>query len=353
MCPRRYLPLIFAFLAAGGNCAHAQLIAHEPFAAPAASAVTSLAGGTGWSGAWTQDGLSGSIRSEGLNFADTATNALVVSGRSMTTVNTATTRNFRTVNGGPLTNVWISFLYQLQATNTKFEGVSFYRGTTPVFSVNNPGSATNAAIYLTNNVSGASVNAGTGTFLTTHLVVLKLGKGTGAGGADRLDLFVDPLLSATPTTPLATTTAANFDFDNLRLAGQDGSALFVDEIRIGSTFADVAPFVPSGVADTDGDGISDVNEAILGLNPLVSDAALINAIKLHPEYLGLFDSANPIPMADGGVIMNQTNDDPVPFFFELQESDDLANWSPLETISRTFPLPEGKNFLRLAVPTPK
>ena len=49
--------------------------------------------------------------------------------------------------------------------------------------------------------------------------------------------------------------------------------------------------------------------------------------------------------------MNQLNDAPVPFFFELQESDDLINWLAEETISRTIPLPQGKNFLRVSIPT--
>ena len=162
---------------------HAAPLAHEPFDYPAATPLTGLSGGSGWLAAWFADGGSVTTSSAGLEYSDSAGNVLSVSGLCADTTGTVTTRSLRDVGSSNLNDVWISFLYQLPASNNKFEGVSFYRGTQQVFTIRNPSTTTTAAIFLTNHLIGsnAGVNTGDGAFGQTHFVVLKLTKGGGAG----------------------------------------------------------------------------------------------------------------------------------------------------------------------------
>jgi hypothetical protein len=330
-------------------------LVYEPFDYTTGSNLTSQTGGSGWTPAgWAQDPSpiqSCVIGADGLTYADALGNILNVSGKRADTTGTATTRNFRTVAGGPVTDVWISFLYQLPASNAKFEGVSFYRGSasTLVFSVNNPSSDTTARITLTNNLAGGSVNTQKGTFNTTHFVVLRLTKVGGANGADRLEAFIDRPLAAVPTTADGTIDGTNFDFDIIRIAGQDGATLLVDELRIGNTYADIAPYTI--VDNPDRDGLTNAQEAVLGLDPMVSDAALIAAIRAHPDYFGLHDAAGILTLGRGGVVLPQAGNDPVNLTLEVQQSADLTMWRGMQTFNRNVTPPSGKNFVRVNIQT--
>lgn len=343
----------FLVAATGALFCDASQIAGESFDYPVASALSSQAGGTGWSSAWFQDGESTVTGAIGLGFTDSLGNILAASGLSADTSGTTTTRSFRDLNTSPLNNVWISFLYHLPSTNNKFEGVSFYRGAQQSFSVNNPSSATTAAIYLTSNLTGgASVNTGTGTFGQTHLIAVKLTKGGGAGGADRVEVFIDPILASNPLFPIATIDGSNFYFDRVRIAGQDGAKLLVDELRVGETFADVTPHSSAADEDTDNDGLTDSQEAVLGLDPNVSDAALIAGIKSHPDWFGLYTKSGILELGNGGVMLSRKSNDSVNLIFEVQQSANLTHWGVLETINLPVNLPTGKNFLRLTTEIP-
>ncbi|GAA5126370.1 hypothetical protein JIN84_15420 [Luteolibacter yonseiensis] len=331
-------------------CCNAAPIAQESFAYTAASSLTTQAGGSGWADAWYQDGNPVITGTTGLGFTDSKGNILEAGGLSADTTGTATTRNLRVLAGGSRNNVWISFLYNLPSANTKFEGVSFYRQTQQTFSISSPTTTTTANIYLTNNLNGTNVNTQRGVFGTTHLIVLKLTKAGGVNGTDRVETFVDPLLSGTPTTAAATTDGANFDFDRIRIAGQDGSTLRVDELRVGETFADVTPHIAVPDDDIDKDGLTDAQEAVLGLDPSVSDAALISGIQAHPDWFGLYTASGILGLGNGGVVLEGTAGTPVNLIFEIQQSEDLAGWGMLETINRQIELPVGKNFLRVTLP---
>lgn len=332
---------------------HAVELVYEPFDYTAAENLTSLAGGSGWAGGWTQDGESSVVAAGGLAFTDNIGNVLTVAGLAADTTGGATTRNFRVVADGPLTDVWISFLWNLPGSNSKFEGLNFHRGTQSVFSVSNPSTTTGPAIHLANTLSGgASVNTLKGGFGFTHLVVLRLTKDGGPNGSDRVEAFIDPLLSGVPSVPDATVNGSNFDFDSIRIAGQDGSPLAIDEFRIGNSFAEVTPHTPGLEGDSDGDGLSDAQEAVLGLDPNSSDAALIAAIQAHPEWFGLYSAEGILQLGNGGTIVQKSGNDPVGFTFEVQHSENLLAWPVLETFNRSLVLPDGKNFLRLTLENP-
>lgn len=333
------------------TCDAAQ-IARESFDYASASPLTTQSGGSGWLGAWFQDGESAVTSAAGLAFTDSQGNILNTSGRAADTAGTATTRSFRDFGSGLLNSVWVSFLYRLPASNNKFEGVSFYRGTQQIFSIYNLSTSSSAGIYLTNHLNGAVVNTQRGVFGTTHLVVLKLTKGGGTNGIDRVETFIDPLLSATPSSATAMVDGSNFDFDRVRIASQDGSSLQVDEIRVGDSFADVTPYSPLVDDDSDDDGLTDEQEAVLGLNPAVSDAALIAGIQAHPDWFGLYSTSGILGLGNGGVMLQQNASDPVNLIFEVQHTENLTEWGTLETINRQVVMPAGKNFLRVNVPQP-
>lgn len=325
-------------------------IASESFDYAPASSLSSQDGGSGWLAAWFQDGESAVTGAAGLGFTDSLGNVLTTSGRAADTSGTATTRSLRDFGSGLLNDVWISFLYRLPASNSKFEGVTFYRGTQQVFSINSPGSVTTAAIYLTNNlVTNGGVSTGRGVFAQTHLIVLKLTKGGGTGGADRIEAFIDPILTGSPSSPATLINGTNFDFDRVRIAGESGSPLLVDELRLGETFTDVTPHSNVADVDSDDDGLTDSQEADLGMDPNVSDAALIAGIKAHPDWFGLHTASGILELGNGGVVLQQTSNDLVNFIFEVQQSENLTQWGALETFNRQVGLPSGKNFLRVTV----
>lgn len=342
MTPSRW---IAAALLLPTALAAAELV-HEPFDYTAAVELTGESGGTGWFGSWTQDGESCVVRAEGLGYTDLGGNVLDTTGFSLDTTNIATSRSFRDLESQHA-DVWISFLYYLPASNSKFEGISFYRGVTSLFGISNISSTTSPTITL--NVGAGGTSTSKGQFGVTHFVVLKVSSGTGTGGADQVQAFVDPLLAGVPSSPDAVVAGANFDFDRVRIAGQDGSPLFVDELRIGATFADVSPHSPAGDGDSDGDGLSDAQEAVLGLDPGVSDAGLIAAIQAHPDFFDLYDTAGILALGNGGVVQQKSGDDPVDFTFEVQHSGNLIAWPTLETFNRSVLLPADKNFLRVSL----
>jgi hypothetical protein len=327
---------------------NAEILAHEPFDGPL-GAVTGFAGGSGWAGPWTQDGETGSIVAPGLSYLDGAGDTLQVSGHAASTAGPATTRNFRSLASGPIRDCWISLLYQLPASNSKFEGVTFYRGNTSVFAVQNPSTELSAAIFLGNSATGSSSQTGKGSFGITHFVVLHLRRGAGSGGGDLLEAFVDPLLSTAPEVASTSTTAANLSFDSLRVAAQDGTGLQIDEIRIGTTYADVAPYFHDGNVDRDQDGLTDDQEQLLGLDPAVSNAELVAAIRANPEFFGLVTRQMILSQAAGGVVIEKSPDFSAAIRFQVEHSSDLQEWLNLETFTRSFPLPEGKNFLRITL----
>jgi hypothetical protein len=344
-----FLPSLLTYL---GALAFAQAapLAYEPFDYAEAVPLTDLSGGTGWFDAWFPDGESASTASPGLEYSDSVGNVLSVSGLCADTTGTLTTRSLRDFESVDINDVWISFLYQLPVANNKFEGVSFYRGTQQAFSISNPSTTITPAIHLTNSLLGPNngVNTGAGVFGQTHLVVLKLTKGGGTGGTDRVEAFIDPILIGNPSSPTIVD-GSNFDFDRVRIAGQDGATLLVDELRIGDSFADVTPHVAAADQDSDGDGLTDAQEAVLGLDPGVSDADLIAGIQAHPDWLGLYTTSGILGLGNGGVILPQNADAPVDLIFEVQQSENLSQWGVLETFNRQIEMPSGKNFLRVTL----
>ncbi len=328
---------------------HAGLLVHEPFDY-SDGLVTGLSGGTGWSGPWSQDGGSCLVTAGSLGYLDGALRELVTAGGSLDTAGPDTTRSFRTVSSAPLGDVWISFLWRLPASNSLYEGVNFYLGGESIFAVSNASSSADPTITLNHFATGGNAVADGGGFGDTRFIVLHLIEGGGTNGGDRVEMFLDPSLTGPETGPDAVIQGTDFGFDRVRVAGQSGASLFIDELRIGDQFADIAPFLPPE-SDPDGDGLPTAVELELGLDPNVSDAALIEAISDHPEIFDLHDLAGIRELAAGGVVLEGV-DGNADLMFEIQQSTDLSTWLPFETVRRTIVLPPDKSFLRFRAAAP-
>jgi hypothetical protein len=342
--------LTFITLALGAcGLASGEMLYHEPFDYPAGDLTGD--GGSGWADAWTDSGNPAVVSAFGLSYSDPSGRILDVSGNSANTANggTATTISLRDFHTGPLNDVWISLLYQLPASNNKFEGVTFYRGTQKLFSVGNPSSTSTASIQLIKELGLATgTGTGKGVFGQTHFVALKLTKGGGEGGVDRVEAFVDPVLGDIPLSPDATIDGADYDFDRVRLAGQDGSPLLVDEIRVGDNWEDVSPHTTPPDTDSDLDGLTDAQEIELGLDPNESNAAFFAALRANPGWLSLHSPAEITDMSIGGLTMLQNSPGDMSYTFSLR--DRFGN--PTEDIDRSLTTPPNTRFLRLKIDTP-
>jgi hypothetical protein len=109
---------------------------------------------------------------------------------------------------------------------------------------NDKGSETNLLFRRGNSSTYLNIGAGT---TSPRLVVMKIDY---MSGNDNVELFVDPTLGTEPTTPTATTTSViDLAFDGLSFACYPSASgeytpTYVDEIRVGTSYADVTPSVP-------------------------------------------------------------------------------------------------------------
>ena len=69
--------------------------------------------------------------------------------------------------------------------------------------------------------------------------------------------------------------------------------------------------------DTDGDGLTDAQEAVLGTDPTVSDTGLFAAIRSHPHFFGLLDREGVLASAPDGVVVPREGSSPVGYFFDV------------------------------------
>ncbi len=223
--------------------------------------------GAGWGGAWSVAVTS--MLATGLDLSDPG-DLLATSGSSaignLTVPSTSVTaiRNLGAAIGADGTTTWIGFLVQPDSTGAGATmGLEFgnaagdvafagYDGTSFVLQkADGTGRVT---------VGGISASAGQGAFVVVRI--------DSAAGNDTISMYVNP----TPgrTSPDATFTAVKSDLDlgtftRIGIANARGAAAnsaMLDEIRVGTSFADVAPtLVVSTALDTNISGIVGGNAA--------------------------------------------------------------------------------------------
>lgn len=100
--------------------------------------------------------------------------------------------------------------------------------------------------------------------------------------------------------------------------------------------------------DTDGDGLTDAQETVLGLDPNVSDAAFIAAVKSHPEYFGLHAVAEIQELRLTAPRLTRPTATSSAVGFDLQEWNNA--WQTRESLLSTTPDTGAKGFFRLETP---
>ena len=211
--------------------------------------------GTGWSGPWGDDGAFGTgsflASATGLGYTS-GTDVLVTNGGStVSDGRSPDVRNVRVYNAGSVyangSEVWASFLINVeQGAAARVFPFSRFQNL-----LNGVGftSTTSGSIGLRAIVGGAFTDSDFVPipFGETHFVVGRFLFRDGA--PDEMAMWVNPSLAAAPSLADAVTLSVDLNLDSnwdqWFIRGAGAASLFLDEFRMGATFADVAPVVPS------------------------------------------------------------------------------------------------------------
>lgn len=349
--PARCLPLVALLLLP----ASAAPVAYEPFDYQHGGTLVGKNSGSGWAGAWrlrtVSPGVSPLISTSDLTFSEASSNALVTAGASVDSRNGGpTVIAFRSLASRRTSETWISFL-TAPAASGGFVGMTFYDGgednsAHSRFGVEQRYST--AALQLVNSepdtpVIAPSFSAAPG---QSVFVVIRMVPSAVAGGLDRLDVFFNPELAIAPATPFASLSIAAGGFDRVRIAATNGRSALYDELRMGDSFADVAPNLPP--PGPGADGLTPEQKIVLGLDPAVSHLNLVTAIRANPDFFGLLNRAQ-ILGEEGALVLEEPASGPVLFTITVVQSTNLTEWPPFLTLERAIRLPPGKLFLRVSI----
>ena len=245
---------------------NANLIAYEPFDyGPIATGsdanlnpsggIEGLNGGTGWSGAWddltTEDtfgtgnratGIAGpgdfpdNDRTAPLSFTDGKSNVLPTAGNQVRTSfgeKSVATRQLNGTYGNDGDTIWVSFLAQSASSSSGARWAGFELGD-------------NTGQYF-----GKPNNSGNWGFASGGTALIDTGTGAGnavfyvaklefVSGLDTLTVWLNPDLDAEPTASAGSSVSISLSsFSEVTLAGRWSTDF--DELRIGTTYASVAP----------------------------------------------------------------------------------------------------------------
>jgi PEP-CTERM motif len=249
--------------------ASADLIAYEPFDYTAGTQLNGDSGGMGWSGAWRDATVAGAtIQASGLTYAGlpTSGNSVLLSG-SLGTLNIF--RDFPNITGAAGTSIYISFIGQRVGPaedpqtiplNPYPRGVNvgFFNTENAVRQEratigNSSGATSNAWSYIPTG-SGSVISQSTTPYSDQAWVVLRIDFVGDDTVNDDAYLFinpdpsVEPSLASADVTVLGTSlTAGTFDYSGLDyvrpfVGGANANPygeLMLDELRIGTTYADM------------------------------------------------------------------------------------------------------------------
>jgi hypothetical protein len=222
--------------------AQAELIAYEGFDYADGTPLVDpdsgvgLNGGTGWAAAWGGAALN-TVLSPG--FGTTAGSYLTTGNRL--DLNGSNSGNLRTLTSSPDSfgsTLYFSFIADIDSGN--YAGLSLFEDDTETLFVGKTFDAANWGI----DIGGTGVNTTTPTS-TQSLLVVRLDFGaattTNPGDSTLIRMYVNPAVGTEPMLADASITKLNFTFDGIRVqAGSEAVDGAFDEIRLGTTYADVA-----------------------------------------------------------------------------------------------------------------
>lgn len=242
----RKIPLVrivfssVAILMANAVSMQAALLYYESFDYTAGQSLSGMSGGEGFDNSWGNVLNNGSITvtSPGATYPQLSTEG----NRATLTPGTADAAAFRLLDA-PIDSgtIYISFLAQNTNGGNRFLALSLYDG----------GNSSGNEKLTMGQVNGASTWGSTGSLTTSvssanaTLIVMRID--FNAGGNETLSMYLNPTSDIEPLTPNGTGSREISSFDRFRIAsgfgsgGNTSTVGWIDEIRIGTTFADVAP----------------------------------------------------------------------------------------------------------------
>jgi hypothetical protein len=235
-----------ALLFGGRSVALGAPIASESFDYTAGLKLAGQNGGSGWTSAWSATdngtGTGPSVTSPGMSSSSVDTSGLKA---ALPNTNVGALRIPTSSPDADGNTVYLSFLAQQTSGTAGYSGLSLFSGTgTETLFLGRP---TNASTW------GVDPKAGTGAVQSNvvataqALLVARIDFGSGTtSGNERVRLYVNPSASGEPAiADVDLPNKANFTWDRIRLqagnGGTTGGTADWDEIRIGTTYADVVP----------------------------------------------------------------------------------------------------------------
>ncbi len=226
--------------------ARASLLVYEPFNyAPGSNLIGQTATGLGFTGSWTSwTNGNATIESGSLSEGNLATSGNSLSGGADNGPSVNLSSPVAATVGNPL---WVSFLMQTPATTTDINNNTI--GALDLIGTNSNGTNSTAIGYTNgsfvlqtenNGVIGSSVSPN-----TTYLMVLE--DIANSSGTSTLNLWINPATGVEyPIINSNMTYSPTDSIGNISSIGMlDGYySNSYDEIRIGTTYADVTPAVP-------------------------------------------------------------------------------------------------------------
>ncbi len=219
-----------------GQSADADLIAYEGFDYTSGDEIKTLAGGTGWTNAWNGDSEI-EVGTSGLSYTDSFGNQLEVTGNSAKVDDSSGKKIERTLNFSG-SELWTSFLVQ-GVTGNDVANFSLEQK----LSVGQGEGDINGSNWTMHDQDGLVRDSGLAASSSTHFIVTLV---EFSGGDERAWFWINPDLSSAPAKSDSVNGASGDsvkDFELTKVQAWLGNPdATIDEIRLGTTFADVAPF---------------------------------------------------------------------------------------------------------------
>lgn len=247
---RKLLALVCVCWMSGAMAGHATPVAYEGFdITPGAGALADAGGATssGWTNNWTT-GVANNVVSDSLGYTNNGVLSTVGGAAQLTVANGGSFRHFAPPYSSSTGTYWISFTAVVRS-NASYAGLSLVNAFNEMLFVGDPSGGTNwgAQAYGTNGIITNTTLAVT----NAAFIVVRVDFNVGGGVLDDTRIWINPDLSAgVPGDGVASMNllGVNFSgsgdarFGRVRLQqGTAGNNAIFDEIRIGTTWADVSP----------------------------------------------------------------------------------------------------------------
>lgn len=307
------------------------LLAEDPF--PNSGGLNSDAGGFGWASAWTAD--DNKLKANGGGLTEPSgtlptSESSVISTMALPLDSTTASRDLGVTLGTPGTTAWFSLLVRPDDVSSALSYMGLRVGTTDTAFF---GYQEN--VFAVQEAGGLGQQAASGISAATGQTAFLVLRADFAAGNDTLTLYVNPTpgLAAPDSPHVAIKSDLDLgSFDTITIAigrGISANDAGLDELRIGTTFSDVAPgLVVTTTTDTNSSGIVEGNlahditwlHANRGASVSLREALIaaentpgVNGIQFaitNPLVSGrhTITLLSPLPTLDDGVVIDGTTE---------------------------------------------